>query len=745
VRNFRVDRVVGAWTATGLAVALVYPFLPKGTLVTAVVFDLFVLATLVAVLVGIRRNRPVNSLGWYVFATGIGFRLAGDITYEIHRQVLHEAPFPSPADGFYLSAYPLLVVGSLLLTGSRRGRDLAGLLDAAIVATGLSLVWWVSAIGPIAANASIPMVQRLLGAAYPACDMLLLVVVARMLTRSGRPSVGLSLLTAGTTALLISDVFFQLVIIHAPELEGLVACGWILANVGWGAAALHPSAGRTVPVRPAQPWLGRRRLALLAASTLLVPTLLFVQGAARGAHQLNWLAIGIGAVVLFLLVLARMSGFVNQVQRQAQQLEDLAMRDDLTGLPNRRLFEERLAAAVLTGSPQVAMLDLNGFKDVNDRFGHAVGDRLLAVVAERLAGRLRGDDLVARMGGDEFAVLVATATPAEMAAIVDRLTASLRKPVEVAGHELLVGASVGVADSTGTDDPYEVLRRADVAMYAAKEHGGTRHRRYAPEMDERAGEEARLGAELRTALDTGQFRLVYQPIVSLPDGRIVSVEALIRWDHPDRGFVSPAEFIPVAEQNGLIVELGAWILRTACAQAMVWRNSLGDAAPERVSVNVSARQLAEPGFTELVASVLAWTGLGAQNLIVEVTETAVFGGGQAVQAVKDLHELGVRIALDDFGTGHSSLGLLQTVPVDVLKVDKSFVDNITMAGRHAVIATALIQVSNGLGLQAVAEGVETAEQATELHRLGYRLAQGYHFGKPVPEPDFRGAAVTIVA
>jgi EAL domain-containing protein (putative c-di-GMP-specific phosphodiesterase class I) len=329
-----------------------------------------------------------------------------------------------------------------------------------------------------------------------------------------------------------------------------------------------------------------------------------------------------------------------------------------------------------------------------------------------------------------------------MDGIVERLIATLRSPVDIDGQKLLIGAGVGTADCSDTDDPYEVLRRADVAMYAAKAVGESHHRRYSPSMDEDAGEQTRMGAEMRAALDTGQFRLVYQPIVSLPDGRIVSVEALIRWDHPDRGFVSPAEFIPVAEQNGLIVELGEWILKTACAQAVVWRDTLGDAAPQRMGVNVSARQLAEPGFAGLVTSVLAWTGLGAANLVVEVTETAVFAGGQAVKSVKELHELGVKIALDDFGTGHSSLGLLQTVPVDILKVDKSFVDNITMAGRHAVIATALIQVAHGLGLMAVAEGVETAEQAAELHRLGYRLAQGYHFGRPVPEPDFLAAAIS---
>jgi EAL domain-containing protein (putative c-di-GMP-specific phosphodiesterase class I) len=222
--------------------------------------------------------------------------------------------------------------------------------------------------------------------------------------------------------------------------------------------------------------------------------------------------------------------------------------------------------------------------------------------------------------------------------------------------------------------------------------------------------------------------MVYQPIVELPTGNCVAVESLVRWWRPDRGYVSPDVFIPVAERTGLIVELGEWILRTTCLQyADWWRNGV---APYRFGVNVSARQLAEPGFVDVVAAILAETGVHPARLIVEVTETAVFGGGAAVRAVRELTELGVEIALDDFGTGHSSLGLLQSLPVRILKVDKSFVENVTMAGRHAVIATSLIHVANGLGLVAVAEGVETAEQAAELYRLGYRRAQGYHFGRP---------------
>ena len=717
--------------AGGLACAL-YPVLSPATVPAAVLYSTIGFVSVAVTFAAVRYHRPDNAGAWYLFAAGQLTWAAGDVAYAVGELVLDQPPHPSWADALHLSAYPLLVTGLIRLARGRRSRDLAGLIDAAISATGLGLVYWVFVIDPILADGTLPLLTRTITIAYPTAGVLLFAIVSQLLTSTGRKTPSRWLLIAGGALMLASGVLYSLIAALPVDIGGLIGTGFMFSYVCWAGAALHPSMRAVNAQPPARRGFGKGRLATLALATLLAPAVLFVQGMRHGT--VDWLAIGIGAVVLFLLVLIRMSGFVTQVQAQSRQLEDLAMRDELTGLANRRRFVQRLAEAVATGAPQVAILDLTGFKNVNDRFGHAVGDRLLAAVAERLAGRLRDSDLVARMGGDEFAVLVPEATLAEGDAIAERLVAALRKPVEAAGFEFLAGAAIGVADATGTDDPSEVLRRADIAMYAAKD-SGERARRYAPELDDRATEEARLGAEIRTALDTGQFHVVYQPIVALPEGHTVAVEALVRWHHPARGPISPAEFIPVAEHNGLIVELGAWILRTACAKAVTWRSEHGDAAP-RVSVNVSARQLAEPGFADLVAETLASTSLAADCLVVEVTETAVFGGGHAVQAVNDLHHLGVRIALDDFGTGHSSLGLLQTVPVDVLKVDKTFVDNITLAGRQAVIATALIQVANGLGLTAVAEGVETAEQAEELYRLGYRLAQGYHFGKPVPQPDF---------
>jgi EAL domain-containing protein (putative c-di-GMP-specific phosphodiesterase class I) len=289
-----------------------------------------------------------------------------------------------------------------------------------------------------------------------------------------------------------------------------------------------------------------------------------------------------------------------------------------------------------------------------------------------------------------------------------------------------------------------MLRRADLAMYAAKESGKGRYAVYDEELEQHQAADAQLGADLRRALDADEFRLVYQPIVHLPDGAWTGLETLVRWPHQSRGFVGPDVFIPIAERTGLIVPLGEWILRTALKQFSAWVDEYGDRTPHEIGVNVSARQLREPGFAATVRDALAESGVRPDRLVVEVTETAVFDGGVALDTLHDMVRMGVKVALDDFGTGHSSLGLLRTVPADTLKVDKSFVDGIGGSSEEAVIATAMIQITDGLHLQAVAEGVETAEQAETLYRLGYRFAQGYHFSRPLPpeQIDERLATVT---
>jgi diguanylate cyclase len=426
---------------------------------------------------------------------------------------------------------------------------------------------------------------------------------------------------------------------------------------------------------------------------------------------------------------------LRRLRQHELDLRYQASHDALTRLANRQLFGERVQAALAAAHPDpgpaVLLVDLDDFKTVNDTLGHAVGDGLLVAVAERLRHCVRPGDTVARLGGDEFAVLLEGARTDAVVEVAERILASLGRPVLAHGHKLLIQASIGVANARSGEDAGELLRNADVAMYAAKERGKGGYVCYAAGMDAGILKQAELGAELRQALDSGQLHLVYQPIVRLPDGRIVGAEALLRWRHPTRGPVPPAEFIPTAERTGLIVPLGREVLRQACRQAAVWRRAHGDAAPATISVNVAARQLQEPGFAGEVAGALREAGLAPQRLVVEATETAVLKGGQVLATLHALHDLGVRLALDDFGTGQSSLGLLRTCPVDILKLDKSFVDGVTGAEQQAAVAAAVARMAQALGLDVVAEGIETGAQAQRLWELGYRLGQGFNFARPL--------------
>ena len=450
-------------------------------------------------------------------------------------------------------------------------------------------------------------------------------------------------------------------------------------------------------------------------------------------------AVGLTGLVVVRQVyaLAENGRLLRRVDASQAQLAHRANHDDLTDLANRSLFEQCTREALVfadTETLSLALIDLDDFKAINDRLGHAVGDALLVVVGQRLRECVRQHDVVARLGGDEFGLLLHGLRGGEATDVLARITDALTRPVHALGYDLLVQASVGLAEAWPEASPQELLRRADLAMYAAKERGKGRHAVYDAELEQHQANDAQLGAELRQALDNGEFSLVYQPIVRLPDGRWTGMETLVRWRSPVRGFIGPDKFIPIAERTGLIVPLGDWILRTALRQATEWDERYGADAPREIGINVSARQLREPGFADDVKDALTRTGFDPERVVVEVTETAVFDGGIALDTLQDLVGLGVKVALDDFGTGHSSLGLLRTCPADTLKVDKSFVNGIGGRTEEAVIATAMIQITNGLHLQAIAEGVETAEQADTLYRLGYRFAQGYHFSRPL-SPD----------
>ncbi|WP_305785809.1 putative bifunctional diguanylate cyclase/phosphodiesterase [Symbioplanes lichenis] len=444
------------------------------------------------------------------------------------------------------------------------------------------------------------------------------------------------------------------------------------------------------------------------------------------------------AVTLTAIVVLRQLIAFRDNNRLLQRLDHGATHDALTQLPNRALFQTRLQKALTAPGDRpvaVALIDLDDFKEVNDTLGHEVGDQLLIGVAQRLEGCIRAEDTVARLGGDEFVVVLDDADPQAADLAAERMSNALRQPVYADGHELPIRASIGIADGRSGDEASVLLRHADIAMYAAKKLAGTAYLHYEAGMANTGTAHAHLGAELRDALAAGEFFLLYQPIVDLVDGRVTGTEALVRWAHPVRGTLAPDAFIPVAERTGLIVPLGALVMRTAFAQLAAWIAEHGDAAPRSLNVNVSARDLREPGFAETVAALLAEHDLPADRVVLEITETMALEPGLSVTNLHRLRALGVRISLDDFGTGHSTLSMLHECPIDEIKLDRSFTQ--AEPDDRVPMSAAVIHLAQVLGLHAVAEGVETAEQAEMLLAQGYIAAQGYHFARPMT-PEMLG-------
>jgi len=439
-----------------------------------------------------------------------------------------------------------------------------------------------------------------------------------------------------------------------------------------------------------------------------------------------------GFAVLAAFVLRYMLRTAATIAAGEDRLRHLALHDPLCGLPNRTFFGERLEAVIAGvragGKPAaVFYIDLDHFKDVNDTLGHPIGDELIRNVTLRLNRILRGDDLVARLGGDEFAIITSSGPdPYLLEGIAGRIISALSAPYSINGQNIVIGASVGIAIvDRRTQGAADIMRYADIALYRAKNEGRKRACVYDAEMDADLSSRKLLENDLREAVENGRLSLAYQPVVNNSGEIVVGVEALARWNHPERGDIPPAEFIPIAENSGLITALGEWVLRRACLDAKAWPGIT-------VAVNVSPLQFRRTDFVERVERILAETGLDATRLELEVTESTFLGNvATAEAAMRRLKALGVRLALDDFGTGYSSLLYLRRFPFDKLKIDQSFVASIEKAADAAAIVHAIISLGRGLGMKVTAEGVETAEQHLFLRAAGVHYLQGYRFGKAV--------------
>ncbi len=459
---------------------------------------------------------------------------------------------------------------------------------------------------------------------------------------------------------------------------------------------------------------------------------------------------------------------ITQRKAAEQHLHYMATHDALTGLPNRVLFTQGLECAAQrvrrrsTCRFALLFLDVDNFKIINDSLGHPIGDRLLIAIAQRLDTIPRGSDRIARLGGDEFAVLADGIQNAEEAVhLARRIHQVFQSPFPIGGHRVFVTVSIGIAMGDVDQGPTsDLLRDADTAMYYAKAMGPGRQAVFDYAMHTHTVDRLHAESELRNALEREDLRVHYQPIVSLATGRIEGLEALVRWEHPIRGPISPSIFIPIAEETGAIFPLGRWVLHAACRQMRTWQTSLPEDTPLHMSVNLSARQFAQPDVVEQVDQTLKKTGLDPSFLKLEVTETAAMKDAEAaIDVLTRLKELGVRLSLDDFGTGYSSLSFLHRFPLDTLKIDRSFIQRIDDAGRNWEIVRTIGALAESLGMDVVAEGVETSVQHAVLQRLGCQFGQGYYFSRPIdghavqslltarpptcPPPLIRGAAASV--
>ncbi len=419
------------------------------------------------------------------------------------------------------------------------------------------------------------------------------------------------------------------------------------------------------------------------------------------------------------------------------KLRQLALYDSLTGLANRALFRDHVERALdhrrrTQACHAVMFIDLDGFKTINDSLGHAAGDEILVSVAERLRLSVRPSDITARLGGDEFAVLLESTSESAVAFVAERVIELLRGAFHVQGKDVVLSGSVGVAFSEFAKDADQFLRNADVAMYRAKATGKNRYAVFKPEMHLAALRRLDLEGDLRLAIERRELVVHYQPILNLYTGAIAGMEALVRWEHPSKGLIAPLDFIPVAEEIGLIRPIGVLILDEACVQTRAWLDRFPGGAPLQICVNVSVHQIEQGDFVDEVAGCLRRSGLHPGNLTLEITESLFMGDGPAAVArLHALKELGVKLSLDDFGTGYSSLSYLRSLPIDVLKIDKSFVDGVTQGPEQSAVARAIVKLAHDFGMETVAEGIESSDQAVELGAIGVDMGQGYHFAWPL--------------
>jgi diguanylate cyclase (GGDEF)-like protein len=749
-------RAVWSWVILGAGVPVaVFVAAAEATIATAA-YVAGVLVAVIAAAVGIRGNLPPgHRRPWLLVQATLCVSLVGECTRLLLRVVeplAHTALAVLPAV-VMIPSYLLLGAGVLdLLRRSRAADDDPARVDTVLIFVGSALLVWSLWIEPWIAGPD-PRWQNLLAALMPLIGALLFAFAMPMLLlgRTGAPALWF-FVTAGV-ALLAANMMLATRGWFAPGPDSMplhvVGGAMLLAYIGIAACVLHPTVivlGQ--PVQGRSRLLNKGRTAMITAS-LCVPTVLGVAAPPKG--QTFSLVRATLSLALIGVVIARVVRANNSRARAEQEARWRAQHDPLTRLPNR----EKLAGTVTRWTARadagsrvsVILLDLDRFKLINDHWGHETGDELLRAVSARITAATRAEDLVCRVGGDEFAVAL-TAPAGEPVAeqLAERLLAVLAEPLPLSVGSVDITASIGIAHADTGSTAVELLRDADTAMYRAKDSGRNAYSVFDPRLREEFQRRFTLERAFRGALDQGQLSVHYQPLVHLGTERVSGFEALMRWTHPELGSVSPAEFIPVAEDTDMIVTAGAWLLEEAAAQAQAWRAAHPGRGPLHVSVNLAVRQLREPGLAECVRQILERTGLPPEGLWLEVTESGFMEDPDTcLKTLHELQSLGITLCIDDFGTGYSSLSYLQRLPVAIVKIDRAFVAGVGDGGPNESIVRAVLAMSHALGHRVVAEGVETATQRDWLRANGCDFGQGWHYGKPLPADAQTAAFAQLTA